>query len=86
MRLLEDLLQNANRLKLLIVCLLVIDLMTLSTYLILDIVFFTTHSPDYSSHLTIFIVEDFGEILLTILIILSIIYKKIMPLIFSTIM
>jgi hypothetical protein len=86
MRLLEELIVRAYKLQLLIISLVILDLVTFLIYSILDIIYSKTNSPNYSNQLTIFIIKSVCETILIVVTVIAVINKKIMPLIFDTIM
>lgn len=86
MRLLEELIVRAYKLQLLIILLIILDLATFLIYNILNILYSKTNSPNYSNQLTIFFIKTVCETSLILITVATVIRKKIMPLIFNTIM
>ncbi len=86
MRLLEELIVRAYKLQLLIILLIILDLATFLIYSILNVIYSKKNSPNYSNQLTIFFIKSVCEIGLIVVTIAAVISKKIMPLIFDTIM
>lgn len=86
MRLLEELIVRAYKLQLLIILLIILDLATFLIYNILNVLYSKTNSPNYSNQLSIFFIKTACETSLIVITVATVIRKKIMPLIFNTIM